>query len=587
MAAILGAAVVVVSNQLEHIQALLLCGSSVGVIITGPSRNRCNSSNLHKKCRPARRPTVPLQQGNDQEYDIIENHDVDDDDDDDDDEIDVDSVSDAQALLACQAHLVRRKKVAWTAGDQRRWRRQQAQPLLLAQHEDAMSSSCGFFWEDPTQLRYLSSSRRPLLGALNSITTSKNENENENTKQMLRDDGNEGVASSSDRGGGGALISTTRYDSTVAGTGSSSWEYDSGMEEIEDEGIWETIVHTPDTAGQVIRLPDDDDDRNDTTEAPDDDSEFSAVDDMPSTAHVRRSLAVTHRWSDPTWKAKWYEQRWAGKKAARTVGPSAAAIRLTRRKVKRLDPDTFLASPEMAALTHDDISQAIRTAIASSRKRQVSHQLRLLERQKKNRLVVFSGETTTALPRDALLQPDPIQLQLARRKRSETAKRAYQTRLENKKKQASLPPKQLAPRSSLPTGVMELLAPKRRPRSTSRSSNVSNISRNPAMEVAAAMTRIEADVSAGRFPTAADVECILQPTKLARRRLILRLILNECFDLRGKCIPGGGEQQLLFVTHCPIHLIGAYILARLQPQAIGEYTSPLSRDNLHRKTDYK
>ena len=64
---------------------------------------------------------------------------------------DLEEVSDAEALLACQAYLVRKKKIDWTAGEERRKRRQRVQENA---EEDSLFGlgSTGFFWEDLSQL---------------------------------------------------------------------------------------------------------------------------------------------------------------------------------------------------------------------------------------------------------------------------------------------------------------------------------------------------------------------------------------------------------------------------------------------------
>ena len=39
-----------------------------------------------------------------------------------------------------------------------------------------------------------------------------------------------------------------------------------------------------------------------------------------------------------------------------------------------------------------------------------------------------------------------------------------------------------------------------------------------------------------------DLESILGPQKLSRRRILLRRVLDEIFDLRGSCVPSSGPQ---------------------------------------------
>ena len=78
-----------------------------------------------------------------------------------------------------------------------------------------------------------------------------------------------------------------------------------------------------------------------------------------------------------------------------------------------------------------------------------------------------------------------------------------------------------------------------------------------------ALLHIDMALDHNRMPSAADVEIVLKPGRLGRRRDTLRRILSECYDLRGKCVPAllGGE---LFVTKCTIDDLGAFVLSKLR-----------------------
>ena len=59
---------------------------------------------------------------------------------------------------------------------------------------------------------------------------------------------------------------------------------------------------------------------------------------------------------------------------------------------------------------------------------------------------------------------------------------------------------------------------------------------------------------------------MLKPGRLGRRRDVLRRILNDCFDLRGKCVPSSDvdkEGDLLFVTKCTIDELGSFVLSKM------------------------
>ena len=67
-------------------------------------------------------------------------------------DIDVDSVSDAEALLACRAYLQRKNRLGlWKTQE----RRQQGRPPSMKNTTTCSDADTGFFWPDPTQLKYL------------------------------------------------------------------------------------------------------------------------------------------------------------------------------------------------------------------------------------------------------------------------------------------------------------------------------------------------------------------------------------------------------------------------------------------------
>ena len=68
------------------------------------------------------------------------------------------SVTDAEALLACRAHLQRTNQLEeWRLGKERKGKRQLA--ALQAKQSDAV----GFFWEEPDELLYYDRKKPPLF----------------------------------------------------------------------------------------------------------------------------------------------------------------------------------------------------------------------------------------------------------------------------------------------------------------------------------------------------------------------------------------------------------------------------------------
>ena len=78
-----------------------------------------------------------------------------------------------------------------------------------------------------------------------------------------------------------------------------------------------------------------------------------------------------------------------------------------------------------------------------------------------------------------------------------------------------------------------------------------------------ALLQIDEALDHGRLPSPIDIETILQPGRLGRRRETLRRILSECYDLRGKCVPGVGGESM-FVTKCDIKELGMFVLTKLR-----------------------
>jgi hypothetical protein len=79
------------------------------------------------------------------------------------------------------------------------------------------------------------------------------------------------------------------------------------------------------------------------------------------------------------------------------------------------------------------------------------------------------------------------------------------------------------------------------------------------------LVRILTQLDSYQLPPIADVALILKPPKLGRRKDVLRRILNEHFDLRGKCVSADDpSKELLFATQCSIDELGAFVLLKMQ-----------------------
>lgn len=241
----------------------------------------------------------------------------------------------------------------------------------------------------------------------------------------------------------------------------------------------------------------------------------------PSEERIRRSNAKSAQWQDAEFRKKWYEKRWAGK----------TIMTEEFKKNRRLDekllavPSEIVDSKELAAMTEEEIYDAVVIYVISNRRRGKSM---------KNRTSYYvEARTDEKLPRDALFCLDEAAMKDKQRLRSERAKAAYQKRLEN---QGSF---SIVPKINTRSFVPRFVSPKE------------------------ALFRINADLQLQRLPTLQDVKIMLQPKKLGRRRDILRRILNEHFNLRGKCVPVDFDKpngECMFVTLAPIDHLGKFVI---------------------------
>jgi hypothetical protein len=281
--------------------------------------------------------------------------------------------------------------------------------------------------------------------------------------------------------------------------------------------------------------------------------EFTSFPTDPSPTRMRRSLAAKQTWSDPSFRDRWYQRRWVNK--VKNKDPDLLEDMALEQQIKAL-PSGFLGSPELCSMTEAEISMAIQTYLTktkkqiTSRKKTLEMRKEMLQQQMEH---VLSGNTTDAsvddpatlssrLSRDSLFSPDATTLQENQRKRSQRAKQIYKKRLEKSglSNQDSKNQVQAAKSTTkhLPQG------------STPQD----------------AMVRIVSNLDAGILPSVEDVEIIMKPGKIGKRREVLRKILSNHFDLRGKCVPSSSSSsslsdgELEFVTKCAIDDLGAFVM---------------------------
>lgn len=363
---------------------------------------------------------------------------------DDESDLDVNSVSDAEALLACRTYLQRRKQMGG-------WKQYERRKRM----KEVASAQRNTFWEDPSELVYLQDPESSQLDASQEVA---------------------------------------------------SWE-DHQPERI--------VFENPDEKDYGL---------------------FTSFPTEPSQTRIRRSQSAKKTFADPEWKAMWYERRWGDgtKKATKTPYQKQLEYRM------RALPTGFLGSPELASMTEEDIAEAIRMYFTSKQKRVDTRAKTLVEQ--KAALDPLRNEKK--LPRDALLMEDTSALKAAQLKRGERAKKLYETRLKNRRAEE---------------------VTKTEKETTDIPREIFSSSRDPSLKEA--LLRIASDLDQGELPRIEDIELILRPDKLGTRKDLLRRILNDHFDLRGKCVPvdlDDPESAKIFATKCRVLDLGSFVIHLLR-----------------------
>ncbi|KAL7488377.1 hypothetical protein ACHAW6_013930 [Cyclotella cf. meneghiniana] len=287
---------------------------------------------------------------------------------------------------------------------------------------------------------------------------------------------------------------------------------------------------------------------------------FSTNPLYPSEEHQRRSNVRATFWSNQTWKELWYEKRWKGRK----VTEEERKQKRTKRRIEELPLD-ILESPKFLTLSEEDVAAAIISYVrANERMSEAKKKLkrkRLAERedfsqwkialQKEAEGIALEMKITNSTRRDIgqksislSFEPSPNVMKNLRNKRSHKSKRAYQNRLQKSMGNATCPPG-------------NEMAKFRHNFSRDESGSDKSIQ---------AILRINNALDSNQIPSIVDVETILEPGRLGRRKAILLRILSECFGLRGKCIPGlrKGSVVLSFATTCTIKDLGTFVLSKLK-----------------------
>jgi len=285
--------------------------------------------------------------------------------------------------------------------------------------------------------------------------------------------------------------------------------------------------------------------------------EFTSFPEGPSLTRDRRSQAAKRTWMDVDFRTRWYEKRWAER--VRQDSPETLEERALEQQVRAL-PSGFLGSGVLSEMTEAEIQEAIQGYLATrgkradSRKKTMNERKAMLDQQMTDAMERTSLPTDQqSLSQDSLFMVDENSLREAQKRRSERAKVLYQKRLQNektKKAHDSSPPKK-------PKGDAKYFPSSATPRDS--------------------MLRITHDLDMGVLPSLQDVELIMKPGKIAKRRDVLRRILADFFDMRGRCVPvDGSNDEFQFVTSCAIHDLGSFVMDLIRHRTTSSSTEAMA-----------
>lgn len=306
---------------------------------------------------------------------------------------------------------------------------------------------------------------------------------------------------------------------------------------------------------------------------------FSTNPLFPSDEHVRRSNAKIKLWNNQTWVDGWYKKRWAGKVATQSKKRQEKLDKLLRRI-----PNDVLESPSFDAMTGDEVAEAIVTYLTANQRKsesrksikdkrqleresfkewkekvkQEAHDSKIIEQNITMRDVV--QKLKPPLNDDVLsFSPSVETMKRLRAQRSEKSRRTFQTRLDNRKAN-------LSSSSSKKRNNMLRMHTQENKYTENDLTNL-NDQLEGGTSPMQAILHVDMALDNNDLPSPIDVEIILKPGRLGRRRATLIRILRERFDLRGKCVPAlSGDSGLLFVTNCTIKELGLFVLSKLRQQ---------------------
>lgn len=414
----------------------------------------------------------------------------------------LDHVSDAEALMACRAYLVKRRR--WSgdaAGGWSEYMRRQA-----AQQQTVEEESTGFFWEDLSQLQYWNPLANPLRF--------QQQHEGSNTTTNITTE---------------SIFPTNKAKFLTIGDDN----------EDENDDVLPIARHSTDTDASsavvgeepVISLEAWHEAYLDGLDDSNTDMSFSASieDTEPSQEHLRRSAARRKLFSDAVWKAHWYERRWGQKQPRRVEAEERLHHRLSA--LWKSASHAQVLAP-VASMTQDEMTQAIVEYVMANRKRSASQfawrkEQSDIRKERRRHGSTLTTQSNEKLPRDTLLQVNKTALLEQQNARSERARKAYETRRERQGLAAPLRNDKKVYKEKRPRG---------RPPKKEKipESSTGSASSSCSLQPRDALQRIEMALDAGALPEEEWVDIATKPGKLPRRKQVLVRLLRERFGLRGK-----------------------------------------------------
>jgi len=451
------------------------------------------------------------------------------------------SITDEDALLACRAYLQRKNRLGWIQYERRKKLAQRSLALASPSTERSTgnnfnssmtntNSGVGYFWEDPNELKYLRKSRNLTLFDEN----------DEQSDVFYRDEESKKNHQERDE----------FYNPSIGNVGDGQEDDEKEDEELERLDLWDN--------DELIGM-------------------FNSFPKYPSDERRRRSESRKALFQNAEFKAKWYEKRWG---AGARIKACSTQEKDKRRKLKLVEkiPSKILDSPELAALTDEEINDAIQTYITANKKRSKSFAKRVEARQIiedarfKRSLRLQEGEGDELIreeKRDKVFKSLPIcqnranslsffpdetnkhNLKKAQLKRSKKAAEAYQTRRENMAKKA------LTSNSD----------------SSAQSASVSPSNESTHLSPEYFLDRIRTTIDSNEYPSIYDVKKVMEPTRLAGRKDVLIDMLVKCFKMKGECVPkivpfersdDDKSDVLKYMRQSTVHEIGAFAIYKLQ-----------------------